>query len=133
MPGGRLRDVRVVLMDADDATRDAALAALAAEEARVTAVGTVASALAYACLLRPQVVVADLDEDDAGWRLLEALRKRESEAGIPVVATSRSRHDGEAALHGGFAAFVAKPFTGDALCTSITRIALAAAVADPRP
>jgi CheY-like chemotaxis protein len=133
MTPGRLRGVRILVMDADDAARRAALVALATEDATVTPVASVASALALACLVRPDVVVADLSmEDEGGWRLLEALRKREREAAIPVVATSSALQDGAAALHGGFAAFVAKPFDAETLRATVTRLALEAAVAEAR-
>lgn len=130
MGSGRLRGVRVLVVDADDAARRAALTALATEEANVTPVATVASALAFACFLRPDVIVADLTmEADGGWRLIEALRKRETESAIPVVATSSSARDGEAAVHGGFAAFVAKPFDTETLRATVERVAITAALA----
>jgi CheY-like chemotaxis protein len=133
MASGRLRGVRVLLVDEDDAARRAALTALATEDAAVTPVATLASALGLVCFLRPDVIVVDLSmEGDGGWRLLEALRKREPEAAIPVVATSRAAGDGEAALHGGFAAFVAKPFDTETLRATVTRVAIAAALGAPR-
>lgn len=135
MGSGRLRRVRVLVLDGDDDARRAALVALATEEATVTPVGTVASALAFACLLRPDVIVADLSmEEDGGWRLLEALRKREAVAAIPVVATSvGGAHDGEAALLAGFAAYVAKPFVMETLRATVARVAIAAALENSLP
>ena len=126
---GRLRGVHVFVADGDVSAGCAALVELANEDAAVTPVATVASALALACLLRPDVIVVDLAmEEDGGWRLLEALAKREREARIPVVATSTSRQDGEAAIHAGFAAFVAKPFDSETLRATVTRVAIEAAL-----
>jgi CheY-like chemotaxis protein len=134
---GRLRGVRVLVVDADDEARRAAVVALATEDAAVTPVDSVRNAIAFAYLTRPDVIVADLlMEDHGGRRLLETLRKCGAVvAAIPVVATSggRDRQDGEAALLGGFAAYVAKPFESETLREVLARVAIATALRDPRP
>ena len=129
-----LRGVRVLVIDPDAAARRAALDILENEQAAVTVTATVESGLAFACLLQPDVIVVDLAmQDDGGWRLAEALRKREREATIPAVAASAERLDGEAAVLGGFAGFVPKPFDAGALCVAVATAALEAAVRDPYP
>jgi CheY-like chemotaxis protein len=129
-----LRGVRVLVIDPDGAARRAAFVALETEGAVPTVVGAVETGLAFACLLHPDVIVVDLAmQDDGGWRLAEALRKREREAAIPVVATSAEPVDGEAAVLGGFAGFVPKPFDAGALCVAVATAALEAAVRDPAP
>jgi CheY-like chemotaxis protein len=134
---GWLRGVRVLVVDADDEARRAAVFALATEGAAVTPVDSVRNAIAFAYLTPPDVIVADLlMEDHGGWRLLEALRKCEAVvAAIPVVATSggRDSQDGEAALLAGFAAYVAKPFENGTLREVVAHVAIATALRDPRP
>jgi CheY-like chemotaxis protein len=128
---GRLRDVRVLVVDADTVARRAALMALVAEGASVTPVADAASAIAFAVLLRPDVIVADAEMGDGGGRrLLEVLRKRDELVATPIVAVScGGPADGEAARLAGFAAHVSKPFDIETLRATVTRVALASALA----
>jgi CheY-like chemotaxis protein len=116
-----LVDVRVLVVDDDEATLEFLAAALGYCGAQVTVATSAAEALAALAGARPDVVVSDIAmQGHDGYWLLREIRKVDDPvlSQVPVVAaTAYGRvHSQERTRAAGFAAHISKPVDPDTLC-----------------
>jgi len=120
-----LRDVRVLVVEDDDESRDATTALLEVCGARATAVASVADALSAVGREAPDVIVADIAMPvEDGFDLIRRLRDG-SRRVIPMVALTAfaSRDDESRILAAGFDAYLSKPIDGTELVAAVKRLA----------
>jgi PAS domain S-box-containing protein len=112
---------RILLVEDDADSREAASRLLASLGHEVTAVGSVSAALAAAKNTRFDVVISDLDlHQQSGLALLKALR---ATSAVPAIALSglSSDDDRRASVDAGFFTHLVKPVTLAELVTAIDR------------
>jgi signal transduction histidine kinase len=111
--GGRLRGVRVLIVEDDPRSAELTSFVLSAEEAHVRLAGTAREALAAIEAETPTVIVCDIGlPDEDGHALIRRLRHMSGRrARVPAVAlTAYARPaDRATALDAGFDAYLAKP------------------------
>ena len=121
----RLDDARLLLVEDDDATRDALAVVLRGAGADVTAVGTVADALAAFRSDRPDIILSDIGLPDGdGNDLIRQIRTDESDrkaAATPAVALTAMvrRQDRRRSAESGFQQHLAKPVDPDQLVRTL--------------
>jgi PAS domain S-box-containing protein len=126
-PHERLRSLRVLLVEDDDATRTLLATVLGTFGANVTAASCATDAEAALLTFEPEILITDIEmPGNDGVSLLHALRGLRS-ATLPAVAVSGYADDAsrERVLAAGFNGFVAKPLDPALLADEIVR-ALAA-------
>lgn len=122
-----LRDVRVLVVEDDDDSRDATTAILEVCGARATAVASVAEALSAIGREAPDVIVADIAMPvEDGFDLIRRLRDG-SRRVIPMVALTAfaTEVDESRILAAGYDAYLAKPIDGTELVAAVQRLARA--------
>ena len=124
-----LNDVRVLVVEDDDDSRDATIAVLELCGARATAVASVAEALSAVGREAPDVIVADIAMPvEDGFDLIRRLRDGTRPV-IPMLALTAfaSRGDESRILAAGYDAYLAKPIDGTELVAVVQRLARAGA------
>jgi signal transduction histidine kinase len=123
-----LAGLRVLVLDDEPDTREALSAVLAGSGAQVTAVATVAEALAFLARDPVDVVLSDIAMPvEDGYHFIAELRGRPEEEGghLPVIALTA--HAGAAEririLRSGFDEFLAKPIEAGRLAAVVARLA----------
>jgi CheY-like chemotaxis protein len=120
-----LDDVRVLVVEDDDDSRDATTAVLELCGARATAVASVAEALSAVGREAPDVIVADIAMPlEDGFDLIRRLRDG-SRPAIPMLALTAfaGRGDESRILAAGYDAYLAKPIDGTELVAAVKRLA----------
>ena len=110
----RLEGIHVLLVENDRDTLDLLSAALKQQRATVTAVSSVAEALASIRISTPDIVVSDIAmPGEDGYHLMEKIRAMglEDDHHIPVVAITAyaKEEDRQRALSSGFESYLSKP------------------------
>jgi CheY-like chemotaxis protein len=124
-----LQDIRVLVVEDDDDSRDATTALLELCGARATAVASVAEALSAVGREAPDVIVADIAMPvEDGFDLIRRLRDG-SRRLIPMVALTAftGRADESRILAAGYDAYLSKPIDGTELVAAVRRLASAVA------
>lgn len=125
---GLLAGLRVLVVEDEDDTRELLAIALEQCGAQVTAVGTVADALASFDPVPPDVLVSDLAmPDEDGFELIRQVRSRSSRngGGVPAAAlTAYARtEDRVRALASGFQRHLPKPLDPSDLIAAVAALA----------
>src|SRR5579883_1937932 len=112
---GRLRNLRILVVDDDRDTREMLRFVLEHEGGQVTAAGTVEEALEGYHRVLPNVVVADIGMPGAdGYALIALIRALDRQSGrsTPAIALTAytSPADQQTALAAGFQRYMSKPF-----------------------
>jgi signal transduction histidine kinase/ActR/RegA family two-component response regulator len=130
-----LKDVRILVVEDEEDTRDLVVTALAQCGAEVEAAGSVPEALAAFDRARPDVLVSDIGfpvED--GYSLIRKVRARETGHGGQVPAAALTAYaraeDRREALEAGFDTHLAKPVDPAELIATVARLA---SLAGPSP
>ena len=124
----RLDDVRLLLVEDDQATRDALVVVLEGVGAVVTAVGTVAAALDAYAASPPDLILSDIGLPDGdGNDLIRQIRTAEvgrKGPSTPAVALSAlvRRQDRRRAAESGFQQHLAKPVDADRLVQTLMAV-----------
>ena len=121
---GRLRDLRILVVDDDRDTREMLRFILQQEAGEVVAVSSVPEALASYKNTRPHVVVTDIGMPEYnGYALITLIREHDQETGrsTPVIALTAytSPADEQTAMAAGFHKYMSKPFDPGELIESI--------------
>jgi CheY-like chemotaxis protein len=121
---GRLRDLRILVVDDDRDTREMLRFILQQEAGEVVAVSSVPEALASYKNTRPHVVVTDIGMPEYnGYALITLIREHDKETGrsTPVIALTAytSPADEQTAMAAGFHKYMSKPFDPGELIESI--------------
>jgi PAS domain S-box-containing protein len=116
-----LRGVSILLVEDDADWREAVALRLGQAGADVTAVATVAEALALLDESRPQVLVSDIGMPGAdGYALIRQVRARPGSSLRAIAMTGFADPESRArCLEGGFDAFLAKPFEPGLLLVTV--------------
>jgi PAS domain S-box-containing protein len=116
-----LRGVSILLVEDDGDWREAVALRLGQAGADVTAVATVAEALALLDESRPQVLVSDIAMPGAdGYALIRQVRARPGSSLRAIAMTGFADPESRArCLEGGFDAFLAKPFEPGLLLVTV--------------
>ena len=123
-----LEDVRVLVVDDDDDSRDLVGAILAHQGILTRSVRSARAALQALETFRPQVLVSDIamPEED-GYSLIRRVRALSAEEGgaIPAIALSAFQTDGDRkkALDAGFTLHLAKPVYPAVLLQAVISVA----------
>jgi CheY-like chemotaxis protein len=124
-----LRGLRVLLVEDDEETRTAIVAALRVQGIEVSAVGSAGQALEAFRASRPQVVLSDIGLPDLdGHSLMRRLRELEQEGEatpVPSIALTAyaQESDRARALESGFDQFLPKPVEPEQLVSLVRAIA----------
>jgi CheY-like chemotaxis protein len=121
--GGRLRSLRVLLVEDDDTTRTLLATMLSSFGAEVTDAASVAHAREKVAACDPQILITDIEMPDSdGVALLRQLREG-GRAALPAIAVTgyAGDHNRERLLAAGFNGFVAKPLDPTVLAEEILR------------
>ena len=123
-----LREVRVLVVEDEEDTRDLLVTALEQCGADVSAVGTVPEALEFFDRAAPDVLVSDIGVPiEDGYSLIRKVRAREEGQGgrVPAAAlTAYARaEDRLRALEAGFQTHLAKPVDPSDLVATVARLA----------
>jgi PAS domain S-box-containing protein len=116
-----LRGVSILLVEDDADWREAVALRLGQAGADVTAVATVAEALALLDESRPQVLVSDIAlPEENGYALIRQVRARPGSSLRAIAMTGFADPESRArCLEGGFDAFLAKPFEPGRLLVTV--------------
>jgi signal transduction histidine kinase len=122
-----LAGVRVLVLDDEPDTREALSAVLERSGAEVTAVATVAEALAFLSRDATDVVLSDIAMPvEDGYHFIEELRRRPKDKGGRLPAIALTAHAGSAEririLRAGFDEFLAKPIEAGRLASIVARL-----------
>ena len=120
-----LANVRVLVVEDDAQARDATVTLLELLGARVTAVPSVADAIAGVGREAPDVIVSDITMPvEDGFDLIRRLRDGTRPA-IPMIAlTACAGRDDESRIRAaGYDAYLAKPIDGSELVATVQRLA----------
>jgi len=123
LPGPTLSDVRVLVVEDDEASREATATLLELCGARATAVASVAEALADVRREPPDVIVADIAMPvEDGFDLIRRLRDGTAPA-IPMIALTAcvSPNEQSRIRAAGYDAYLAKPIDGSELVAAVQR------------
>ncbi|HEY3667000.1 MAG TPA: response regulator [Polyangiaceae bacterium] len=124
---GKLRDVRVLVVDDNEDTLDLIAIALESEGARVMQAASVPAAMSIVLGNRLDVLVSDIGmPGEDGYDLMRRLRADGSSArGLPAVAVTAfgAREDRLKALAVGFQEHLQKPFDAASLVDVVARLA----------
>jgi PAS domain S-box-containing protein len=128
LAAGRLRGLRVLLVDDDEDTLRLMTAALGQGEAEVTAVSSAEAALEALKSETPDVLISDIAmPNEDGYQLLAKIRAFNLEHGrfLPALAiTAYAREEDRVqALASGFQAYLAKPIELSELITAVANVA----------
>jgi two-component system CheB/CheR fusion protein len=120
----RIRDVQILIVDDDAATREAIAEMLHQRGARVAMAGTAEEAMTSVATLRPEVLVCDIAmPGEDGYGFLRRLRALGADRGgdTPALAlTALAGEDDERrALEAGFQLHLAKPVDVDRLVDAV--------------
>lgn len=125
LPRPTLTDVRVLVVEDQELSRDATATLLELCGARTTAVASVADALAHIGREAPDVIVADIAMPvEDGFDLIRRLRDG-SRPAIPMIALTAcvSPDDQARILAAGYDAYLSKPIDGSELVAAVQRFA----------
>jgi two-component system CheB/CheR fusion protein len=125
---GRLRDLRVMVVEDDPDSREVVTTVLERAGATVTAAPSVGEALAAFAESVPDVLVSDIGMPmEDGYALIRHIRRREPGEGgrTPAIALTAYAADAdqEKALASGFQAYLAKPAEPDQLVALVAGLA----------
>jgi CheY-like chemotaxis protein len=123
-----VKGLRVMVVDDDDATREAILAMLEQGGAEVTACSSAGEAMEMMQLSKPDVIVSDLAmPDEDGYSFISKVRALNQIQGGQVPALALTAHvrmeDRLKALSSGYQLFMPKPVEGNELLVSIAALA----------
>ncbi|HEX9941489.1 MAG TPA: response regulator [Thermoanaerobaculia bacterium] len=123
-----LKDVRVLVVEDEEDTRDLLVTALEQCGAEVAAVGSVPAALAAFDRATPDVLVSDIGiPEEDGYSLIHKVRSREAGNGGKVPAAALTAYaraeDRLRALEAGFQTHLAKPVDPSELVATVARLA----------
>jgi signal transduction histidine kinase len=130
-PSARLDQVRLLLVDDDEDSRELVAYTLVEYGANVASAASAAEALDLLDQGSPDVILSDISMPEVdGYALIRSVRARPAERGgaTPAVAlTAHAREsDGERAIAAGFQAHVAKPIVWERLVAVVAQLASAA-------
>jgi signal transduction histidine kinase/ActR/RegA family two-component response regulator len=128
VPGRRLNDTRVLVIDDDVESRDVVAAIVASAGGQVVTAKTAADGLAGAMSMSPDVVVCDIGmAHEDGYAFIRQLRSadRPEIRSVPVVALTGYAGADEArrAVEAGFDLHLAKPVSPDVLVDALAGLA----------
>lgn len=121
----RLSGTKVLLVEDDLDNLELLTLCLEGEGAHVLSAGSIAAALAVSIGQRVDIVVSDLELPDGdGYALLGQVRSREGYARLPAIAISGYSQEQwrSQAATSGFNRFAVKPFSIDALITTMVSL-----------
>src|SRR5262245_24393533 len=127
--GTELQDIRVLVVEDDDDTRELLKVLLETRGGTVIATASVQEALAAYDQTLPNVIVADIGMPDYnGYTLIGRVRARDRERGgniIPAIALTAftTAIDRDTVLSAGFQLHMPKPFEPGRLITVISELA----------
>lgn len=122
----QLRDVRVLVVDDDEDSRELMVSILARAGAKVGAASNVEAALELYASFRPEVVVSDLAMPRTdGWELIAKVRELDPAIGALAVSGFTSQRDTESAIAAGFDMHIGKPLDAVELVESVYEVARA--------
>jgi CheY-like chemotaxis protein len=124
---GDLKNIRVLVVDDDDDTREMMVYVLNHWEAQTQASASVAEALVLLANWQPDIILADLSmPEEDGYSLLRKIRTHNSEiyANTPVIALTAHAHPEESkrALSAGFQLHMTKPVDVQTLAEAIINL-----------
>jgi CheY-like chemotaxis protein len=125
LPNPALANVRVLVVDDDQQSREATATLLELCGAQITAVASVADAIAGVNRQAPDVIVADIAMPvEDGYDLIRRLRDG-SRSAIPMIAlTACATAEDESRIRAaGYDAYLAKPIDGSELVAAVQRFA----------
>ena len=125
LPRPTLANVRILVVDDDQQSRDATATLLELCGAQITAVASVADAIAGVNRQAPDVIVADIAMPvEDGYDLIRRLRDG-SRSAIPMIAlTACATAEDESRIRAaGYDAYLAKPIDGSELVAAVQRFA----------
>jgi CheY-like chemotaxis protein len=129
LPKPSLADIRVLVVEDQEQSRDATVTLLRLCGAEASAVASVAEAIASLGRERPDVIVADIAMPvEDGFDLIRRLRGGTAPT-IPMIALTAcvGRDDEARILAAGYDAYLAKPIDGSELVAAVRRLARPAA------
>lgn len=124
-----LRNVKILVVDDDDDTRDLIAAVLKNAGAAVTTANSVREAIAVMSKQDAELLVSDIGMPfEDGYELIRRVRQgavSDAARSMPAVAVTAfaSAKDRQAALSAGFQAHVSKPFDAQGLVQLLSRLA----------
>ena len=124
-PPPTLTDLRVLVVEDDELSREATSSLLELCGARAIAVASVADAVAGIAHEVPDVIVADINMPvEDGFDLIRRLRDG-SRPAIPMIALTAcvGRDDRSRILAAGYDAYLTKPIDGSELVAAVQRLA----------
>ena len=125
----RLNDVRILIVDDDNDTREMLRFILEQAGAQVLPAGSVPDAMEMYKTSKPGVIVADIGLPEYnGYALMAQIREQDSKLGrkTPVIALTAytSPADEETALAAGFRKYLAKPFEPAEIIEAIREVTI---------
>jgi PAS domain S-box-containing protein len=129
-----LADVRMLLVEDDDESRDLLVRALRQLGAQVMAAASARQALELLRYVRPDVLVSDIGMVDMdGYQFIRHVRGSESSGGVPAVALTGygSAADRDRALAAGYQAHMPKPVDTRRLAELVRELVKRSAAAGP--
>lgn len=125
-PARLAEGLRVLVIEDDSDSRDLVETLLADRGATVTAVASVADAIAAFAASTPDVVLSDIAmQGRDGYALIQWIREQPGDAGrVPAIALTAyaGEADRRRVMAAGFQAFVAKPFDSDMLVATVASV-----------
>ena len=123
-PAVCLRDVRILVVDDEEDSRDLVAAILRRAGAEVASASSASSAVELFQAWAPDVLVSDLAMPGGdGCELVSRLRQRDPDLGSVVVSGFSSENDAQRALAAGFDAHMSKPVDAAELVSLVHEIA----------
>jgi len=121
---GKLRSIRVLVVDDDFDTLEVMRVILESHGAQTTVAATAAEGFAALETFRPEVILSDIGlPDEDGYDFMRKVRALPADRGGRTPALAASAHvytsDRERAFNAGFQAFLAKPIDAKALVESV--------------
>jgi PAS domain S-box-containing protein len=122
-----LRNVRVMLVDDDEDTRDVVSTVLRQVGAEVLTVDSASQALVQIATQTPDVIIADIGmPDEDGYTFIQKVRRVEADRGgqLPAIALTAyaRKEDRERALAAGYQMHLSKPFNPIAIVQAVAQL-----------
>lgn len=118
--------MRVLLIEDDDDTREASVALLEAQGAKVVAAGSVAAGIAALQTFTPQAIFCDIAMPGVdGYEFIRRLRSGKAARSTPAAALTAlaGEEDRRRALEAGFQMHLAKPISSEGLAIAVATLA----------